>query len=161
MKKLLITLCGIAVISGLSNFAYAEENACPKQFTPEMKAKMEQKKAEFDQRLNLTPEQKQKMKAIHESARVKIQPLFEKMKVERAKLEQLKTSGAAKAVLMAQHEKVKQIRAQMKVIRQSNFEQIQAILTLDQQKEFNKMHEEHMNERKNQNQFEGKKEAKN
>ena len=150
MKKLFITLCGIAVISGLSNFAYAEGKGCPTdKFSPEMKAKMEQKKVEFETRLNLSPEQKEKMKAHHQSSRVKIQPLFENMKTERAKLKQLKESGASEQVIKSQKEKIKQIRDQMKVIRKSNFEHIQTILTPEQQKEFNKMHEEHKQFKKN------------
>ena len=151
MKKLFITFCGIVVLSGLSHFAYAEEKGCPNSFSPEMKAKMQQKKAEFEARLNLTPDQKEKMKAIHKSAKDKIQPLFECMKTERAKLKQLKTSGASEQQLQAQKQKIKSIREQIKTIRKSNFTQIQAILTPEQQKEFNKMHEEHK-QNKNQNQ---------
>lgn len=169
MKKLFITLCGIAVLAGLSDFAYAEEKGCHKNFSSEMKsgkgqnftpeqkeqfkAKMEQKKAEFEARLNLTPAQKEKMKAIHQASRTKIQPLFECMKIERAKLQQLKSSGASEQAIQEQKQKVKQIRDQIKVIRKSNFEQIQAILTPDQQKEFNKMHEEN---KKNRNKLEKK-----
>ncbi|HBG49481.1 MAG TPA: hypothetical protein DDW90_08285 [Cyanobacteria bacterium UBA9971] len=178
MKKLFITLCGVAVLAGLSNFAYAEGKGCPtdkfspemkgkmhQNFTPEqreqMKAKMQQKKAEFEARLKLTPTQKEKMKAIHESAKCKIQPLFENMKTERTKLKQLKESGASQQEIQAQKAKTLKIREQIKAVRKSNFEQIQAILTPEQQKEFNKMHEEHkknMNEHKNdfKNKFEEK-----
>jgi len=73
------------------------------------------------------------------------------MKTERAKLKQLKTSGASEQQLQAQKQKIKSIREQIKTIRKSNFTQIQAILTPEQQKEFNKMHEEHK-QNKNQNQ---------
>jgi len=173
MKKLFITLCGIAVLSGLSNFAYAEGKGCPtdkfspemkgkmhQNFTPEqreqMKAKMQQKKAEFEARLKLTPDQKEKMKAIHESAKCKIQPLFESMKTERAKLKQLKESGASQQEIQAQKAKVLKIREQIKAVRKSNFEQIQAILTPEQQKEFNKMHEEHKQFKNQKNKFEEK-----
>ena len=175
MKKLLITVCGIAILAGLSNFAYAEEKGCPtNKFVPEMKgkmqqnkfefgkrqdltpeqkeqmkAKMQQKKAEFEARLQLTSEQKEQMKAIHESAKCKIQPLFENMKTESTKLKQLKESGASQQEIQAQKAKTLKIREQIKDVRKSNFEQIQAILTPEQQKEFNKMHEEHKNDFKN------------
>jgi len=152
MKKLFITLCGIAVISSLSNFASAEDKGCPTKFTPEMKAKMEQKRAEMDKRLNLSPEQKEKMKAIHEASKTKIKPLFEKMKVEREKMKQLKDSSASKEEINAQRAKLKLIREQLKAIRTADFEKMQAFLTPAQQAEFNKMHDErksHMESRKN------------
>ncbi len=147
MKKLFITLCGVVVLAGLSNFVYAKGCPCnaPK-FTPEVKAKMEQKKAEFDKRLNLSSEQKDKMKAIHEASKAKIIPVFEKVKFEKAKLKQLKQSGASQQELQAQHAKVRTLREQIKTLRQEDFQQVQAILTADQQKEFNKMHEEHKKE---------------
>ncbi len=50
-----------------------------------MKAKMEQRKAEFDKKLNLTEDQKAKMKAIHESSKSKMHGLFEKLRAKKAK----------------------------------------------------------------------------
>lgn len=147
MKKLFITLCGIAVISSISGFATAQEKGCPKNFSPEMKAKMEQKRAEFDKRLNLTAEQKEKMKAIHEESRIKIKPLFERLKTEKTKLNQLKASNAPAADIKNQKEKLHSIKAQLKEIRKADFEKIQSILTPEQQKEFNKMHEENKKNR--------------
>lgn len=149
MKKLFITLCGIAVLSGLSNIAFAEGMGCPNKFSPEMKAKMEQRKAEFDKRLNLTPEQKEKMKAIHQESRAKIKPLFECMKNEREKLLQIQSSSTAtQQDIQAQREKITHIKSEIKAIRKMNFEKTQAILNPEQQKEFKKMREEHKNKMK-------------
>ena len=156
MKKLLITLCGIVMLSGLSNFAHAEDKCHPDKFSPEMKAKMEQRKAEFEKRLNLTQEQKDKMKAIHEASRDQIKPLFESLKSEREKLNQLKSSGASEQEIQAEQQKAGIIRDSIKTIRKSNFEQTQAILTPAQQKEFNKMHEERKKFRNHKNKFEEK-----
>lgn len=150
MKKLLLTLFGIAVLSSASGFAYAEEFPHPDKFSPEMKAQMEQRKAEFEKRLNLTQDQKDKMKAMHEASRAKIKPIFESLKTEREKLNQLKScTTASKQEIKTQEEKVCSIRKEIRAIRKANFEQIQAILTPEQQKEFNKMHEEHKKHRKN------------
>ena len=165
MKKLFITLCGIAVLSSITGFASAEDKGCPKStpeiktgteqnrpefvgrhhFTPEMKAKFEQKRAEFDKKLNLTPDQKAKMKAVHQASRAQIKPLFEQMKAERAKMKQLESSSASKDAIAAERTKIHQIREQLKTIRKADFEKIQAFLTPDQQALFNKMHEERKN----------------
>ena len=45
-----------------------------KQFTPEQKAKMEQRKAEMEKRLGITEEQKAQLKAIHEQSKEQIAP---------------------------------------------------------------------------------------
>jgi|GEM_PF-4531362 len=164
MKKLFVTLCGIAVLSSLSGHAFAENtgyggdfSAGEHKLTPEMKAKMEQKKAEFQQRLNLTTEQKEKMEALHQSAREKMRPLFESMKIEIKKMKQLGAASASEQDKKAQMAKIQSIRNQTKTIRESNFNQIQTILTPEQQKEFNKMHEERKNLRKEKmNQFKEK-----
>jgi Spy/CpxP family protein refolding chaperone len=153
MKKLFITLCGIALLSSISGHAFAENTNCPAKnpptenmnrphkFSPEMKAKMEQKRAEFEKKLNLAPDQKTKMKAIHQASREKMKPLFESMKAERAKLEQLKTGNSPAKDIQAQQDKIRQIKDQIKAERKSNFEQVQAILTPAQQKVFNEMHQ--------------------
>jgi len=148
MKKIFAVLFSTAILLSLSGMVFAKggEMNCPMQNSPEMKAKMEQKKAEFEQRLNLTEDQKTKIKAIREQSREKIKPLFESMKVERAKLHQLKESGASQKEIDAQKTKLKMIREKIKEEQKANFEKVQSILTPDQQKEFNKIHEEHKKE---------------
>lgn len=150
MKKLMLTLCTIAVLTGITNSAFANETGCKRNITPEMKAKFEQRKAEFEKRLNLTPEQKTKMDAIHQESRAKIKPLFDAMKVEKQNLVQLQACATTpKETIAAEEAKVQQLRTQIKAIRKENFEKTQAILTPDQQKEFNKMHEERKKHRHN------------
>jgi len=143
MKKLFITLCGIAVLSSISVHAFAEDMNGPHKFSPEMKAKMEQKRAEFDKKLNLTPVQKDKMKAMHQASREKMKPLFENIRAERTKLEQLKSSNSSVKDIQAQEDKIHKIKDQIRAERKSNFEQTQTILTPDQQKVFNEMHNKH------------------
>lgn len=146
MKKMLTILCSAAVLASVSNFAFAEgKEFRGKNLTPEQKAQMEQKRAEFDARLNLTPEQKEKMKDFHQESKAKIEPIFAQIKVEKAKMKQLKESGASENEINIQMKKIHKLREDMKAIRKANFEQIQTILTPEQQKEFNKMHEEHKN----------------
>lgn len=150
MKKLLLTFCSIAIFTGITNAAFANENGCHRNFTPEMKAKFEQRKAEFDKRLNLTPAQKEQMKAIHEESKVKIKPLFECLKAEKQNLTQLQASQTTpKETITAQEAKIKKLKTEIRAIRKENFEKTQAILTPDQQKEFNKMHEERKKHRPN------------
>ena len=155
MKKLAVTLCGMIVLTGLSSQVFAEGANCPpknwqnenmdhqRQFPPEMKAKMEQKRAEFEQRLNLTPEQKEKMKAIHEASKEKMRPLFESIRAEKQQMKALGGTNASAENIQAEQAKLMDIKSRIRAIRKSNFEQVQAILTPEQQKEFNKMHEEH------------------
>ena len=147
MKKLFVILCGIALLSSISGHVFAEDMNCQHKFSPEMKAKMEQKRDEFEKKLNLTDDQKEKMKAIHQASREKIRPLFENLKAERTKLNQLKFCNSPEKDIQAQQDKINNIKKQIKAERKSNFEQIQAILTPDQQKEFNKMHEQHKKHR--------------
>lgn len=149
MRKLFIAFCTMAVLSVVSNFATAEEMGCTGKFTPEMKAKMEQRRAEFEQRLNLTPEQKEKMKAIHQESRAKIKPLFESLRREKEKMQQLEScQPPSQKNIQNENEKISQIKSKIKDIRKINFDKTMAILNPDQQKEFIKMREEHKREKR-------------
>jgi len=165
MKKILIAVCTATALSSITGVVFAENQGCPvntqnnvhadikqnneqnkvnckREISPEMKAKMTQMKEEFNKRLNLSPEQKEKMKAIHESSRQKMYPLMQSFKAERDKLQQLKDSNATKQNIEVQRDKVKELFKEIKTLRTANFEQIQTILNPEQQKEFNKFHEE-------------------
>jgi Spy/CpxP family protein refolding chaperone len=147
MKKKFVTLCSIAMLTSLSSSAFAQKDFSPHhKMTPEMKAKMEQRKEEFEKRLNLTPEQKEKMRAMHEASKEKIRPLFEQMRLEKDKLNQLRTSNASAQDIKLQEEKVFKLKSELRNIRKADFEKTQSILNPEQQKEFNKMHEEHKKE---------------
>ena len=85
MKKILMTAAiGTALIFGAmsANAQPMDENGKPmppeyrhhREFTPEMKAKMEKRKAEIEKRLKLTDKQKEQLKAIHEKAKAEIAP---------------------------------------------------------------------------------------
>ena len=51
--------------------------------SPEMKAKMEKKKAEFDKKLNLTDEQKAKAEQIRKDGFEKMKPVMDQIKVKK------------------------------------------------------------------------------
>lgn len=168
MKKLLITLCGTAVLLSVSNFASAEGQKfeCKRsgnfegkgpgyRFSPEKRAEMQKKRAEFRKKLNLTEEQQEKMKSLHEASREKMKSLFVELRKEKAKLKQLRDDGASKEKMKLQMQKIHKIKAQKKELRKTNFEKMQTFLTPEQQKEFNKMHEEH--KKKMKNKFKNKK----
>ena len=157
MKKLLIALCGTAILFSISTFALAEGGKMHGKMTEEQKQKMEQKKAEFETRLKLTEKQKEQMKALHEESKAKIEPIFERLKLEKAKIRQLKQQGASEEELKAQMDVIRKLKAEKRAIRKANFEKMQALLTPEQQKEFNKMHEEHMQKMKKMKNKKGKK----
>ena len=130
-----------------------------KPLTAEQKAKMEQRKAEIDKRLNITEEQKAKLKAIHEKSKAEIAPKVKQLteveyeldvlnKKEFASktfgistLENVKLSG--KSVDQLRNE-AKALRNEIRAIRKANFEACQAVFTAEQKQELEKMKKEHV-----------------
>lgn len=155
MRKLLLTLCGVAVLSSVSSFTSAEGGYNHGKMTEEQRQKMKQRRTEFRKKLNLNPEQQEKMKALREASRVKMKSLHEQLRREKAKLKQLREGGASEEEIKLQRQKIHKAKARKKEIIKANFEKMQTFLTPDQQKEFNKMHEEH--KKKMKNKFKNKK----
>lgn len=111
------------------------------------KIKIQQsKKAEFENRLKLTDEQKAKAKAIREKGHEELQPIMEKIKTKREEIRAVKLSKIAPR---AQEEKIGTIRGELKElnkkaheIRMKNMKEFEAILTKKQVKELEKMKRE-------------------
>ena len=99
------------------------QTECFKPMTPEERAKLrEEKKAEFEARLNLTEKQKAKLEKIKADEKKALEPYREKIKKEQAKIEEL--------------------FEQEKAIRMDSMKKFEATLTAEQKAELEKMKQE-------------------
>ena len=71
------------------NPMYHHHQKFQKEFTPEMKAKMEKRKAEIEKRLQITEEQKILLKQAHEKAKAEIAPKIKQLSEVEFELEVL------------------------------------------------------------------------
>ena len=115
--------------------------------SPEMKAKMEQKKAEFDKKLGLTDEQKTKAEQIRKDGFEKMKPVMDQIKAKKDEIRTIRENGAltqaeAKAKIDVLHKDIMDLKAQAKEIRKQNMQEFEAILTDKQKKTLEKMKQE-------------------
>lgn len=168
MKKILVaTVISSALLLGMStvnakpyyhhqgpHMDYKQEQM---KKGPEMKEEMARRKALMEKRLNITAEQKEQLKAIHESSKEKIAPKikalteaefelsvlkkreFNKDKFGIATLEEVQLSGKTQEQLMTE---IKTLKNEIKEIKKANFEESQKIFTSKQKKELEKMRKE-------------------
>lgn len=123
---------------------------CPKCMCEKHKQKMkemhEARKKEFESRLNLTDEQKQKAKEIRMKGHQEIKPIFEEMKTKKSELIELKKKGNPSLIEQAKirqlENEVKALKDKAKSIRQSNKNEFEKILTKKQKNELKKMEKE-------------------
>lgn len=147
MKKILMaTLCTSMIIFG-ANYALADTATAKNDAPPpppkehKMKQPPHQKLAE---RLNLTEEQKTIVKEQHKKSFEKMKPLMDEMRVKRQAIREIKENST-----LSEKDKNKQIatiRKDMKVlkvkadkIREANMKEFEAILTVEQKAEFEKI----------------------
>lgn len=158
MRKILLTslIASAVVINGI-NLSFAEEQNTHKhskgnyaQGQGHSKHKHmlnEQGKpvkpgAILSKKLNLTPEQEAKAKAMRESSRDKIKPLFDDLRSEKEKLTQMKQAGASQQELQKQLEKIHSLKLRIKEIHQNNLGEFEKILNNEQKTEFQKIKEQ-------------------
>ncbi len=115
--------------------------------SPEMKAKMEKKKAEFDKKLNLTDEQKAKAEQIRKDGFEKMKPVMDQIKVKKDEIRAIRENGSltqaeAKTKIDALHKDIMELKIQAKEIRKQNMQDFEAILTDKQKKTLEKMKQE-------------------
>ena len=126
--------------------AKCEKKFDPAKMDPAKKAQFEQKRAEFDQRLNLTDEQKAQAKTIRENGRAQMQPIMEQLKAKNAEAQAVQNSKLAPEAQQAKLDQInadkKVLKGQLREIRRKNMQDFEAILTPDQKKELTKMKEE-------------------
>lgn len=156
MKKLVLASTLILFLSvGAANAQPCPlegQKPCPKMeqkcqkppMSPEMKAKMEQKKAEFDKKLNLTDEQKTKAEQIRKDGFEKMKPVMDQIKVKKDEIKTIRQNGSltqaeANAKVQALHKEIGELKAQAREIRKQNMQEFEAILTDKQKKTLEKM----------------------
>ena len=114
---------------------------------PEMKAKMDEKRAEFDKKLGLTDEQKAKSEQIRKDGFEKMKPIMDQIKVKRDEIKTIRENGSltqaeANAKVQALHKEIMELKGQAKEIRKQNMQDFEAILTDKQKKTLEKMKQE-------------------
>ena len=115
------------------------------------KEEIEAKKAEFDKRLNLTEEQKQKIEENKKQDIEKMKPVFEEMKAKRHEMRKIDFD----ATLSPEQKQAKkeELKAELKVLREKadayraeNMKNFESVLDDKQKKEFKKIQEEQKKE---------------
>jgi Spy/CpxP family protein refolding chaperone len=155
MKKLFLnlTLTALFAISMIGIPAFAQDNTqpCPLNQGPGMGPPAEAGQGQFRKgmhkgqgemrggmmgmfkKLNLTEEQKTKLKAQRESAKTQIQSLRPQMKTEREKLmDQMFDPNVSKQQLLTQADKVANLQSKLHKIRIENMADLKTILTPEQ-----------------------------
>lgn len=159
IMSFLIGTYDVSAAPGQNNFIAtpASISSLKKPLGP-TREEIERKKAEIDQRLGVTEEQKAQLKVIHEKAKLEIQPkikeltsveheidVLEKQRMSKERydintLENVQLSGKSIEQLQAE-EKV--LMDEIHKIRKAQFEESQKIFTDKQRKELEKMRQEH------------------
>jgi len=103
----------------------------------------EQRKKEFEQRLNLNEKQKEKAKEIHKAGKEQIKPVIIQIEIKKQEIETVKLSRMA---IKAQEEKINQLQQeiaqlekQAQEIRKKNSQEFEKILNKKQKAELDKM----------------------
>lgn len=150
---LAVLFCAASVHAAPCPLASSDEAQKPqmqkihKPISPEKKAQMEKRKAEFDKKLNLTEEQKTKAEAIRKDGFEKMKPVMEQMKVKRDEIRAIREDGKltqaeAKAKIDVIHKDMIELKKQAAEIRKQNMAEFEAILTDKQKKTLEKMKQE-------------------
>lgn len=156
MKKTLIfaSLLAIAVVPAFAveqattttTEKTAVEAVAPKNIERKAPVNFEKKRAEFENRLKLTDEQKAKAKEIRQKGHEEMKPVMEKIKVKYDEIANIKRNKMAEH---AQQEQIAEVQKQIKAlkrhaheIRMKNMKEFESILTKKQLKELKKMKEE-------------------
>lgn len=167
-NKIFLSTLILMIISSLTISYAAEQNAVKKEIQPNpysyhhmmpppnKDGKIEKpdfaaKRAEFEKRLELTDEQKAKIKANREKDRETMKPVFEQI---RAKHEKFREIDADKSLSAEDKEKQKQelkkelktLKTQADTLRKENMKNFESLLTNKQKKEFAKIKKEQKKE---------------
>ena len=114
---------------------------------PPSKAEMEAKKAEFENRLKLTEEQKVQIEKNKQNDREKMKPILDKMKENKAKIREIhkdmSLSPEDKVLKSAKYEKeLIDLNVKANELRKENMKNFESVLTAEQKVEFLKIKEE-------------------
>ena len=118
------------------------------QPTPPSAEKMAQKRAEFENKLKLTDEQKAQAKEIRLKGHEEMKPIMEQMKAKKIEFDTVKKDGSL--TVAEQTEKLNALRAEMKTLRKQakdlrikNMQEFESILTSEQKETLQKIKKEH------------------
>lgn len=145
MKKLCSLLAFLVALTIGVNGVSACENCPHKTHTPPPHAKMKTppKRLDIDKELNLTAEQKAKLKAHQEESRAKLAPIREKRMKNKAKFEEVKNSKMTDSEKQAKYNELKaeakDLRKQANVIREEDRKFFESILDNTQKAKFEKI----------------------
>jgi Spy/CpxP family protein refolding chaperone len=106
------------------------------QNAPEME---ETKPDRLIQKLNLTPEQQQKIKDIRSKYRGQISQQMTEFRTERQKLQELMAGNASNDELRSQHQQVAQTKDQLENLHFESMLEMRAVLTPEQRVQFAQM----------------------
>ena len=152
MKKLAILL-SLVVLSTSCSYA-AETKTTQKTTRPvitqeQMQKLKAEREAAFEQKLNLTDEQKAQAKEFRTQAHEKLAPIMKKIKENRQQAFDIKKARGDVKVqeekLVALDNEFKELQKQMHQIRQQNMKDFESILTADQKKILKNMKKEGRN----------------
>lgn len=146
MKKILVLLLAV-YLSSVTVQAEVTKNVtkCPAPAKAAVQQNIQRQNA-FDQRLNLTAEQKQKSKEIRLDGRKKLKPVLEKIKALDEQMKQVKESNLTQE---EQEKKLTKMKSDMKALRKKahnirvdNMKKFEKILTEEQLKTLQEMKQE-------------------
>lgn len=153
MKKILAVSSLLAL--SLSVPTFAQDVANPPEMPPAINAEnknpdfqnrkkpnFEKKRAEFENRLQLTDEQKAKAKALREQGRKDMEPVMNELRIKHQEMKKLKEANAPKEDFDKLRAEVQVLHKKMHEQRMKNMKDFEAILTKKQLKELNKIKEE-------------------
>jgi len=98
-------------------------------------------------KLDLTPEQSQKIEEIHEQAHSDNEALYQEMQTNREEMRSLFTSDASTAELRQQHQELQGLRQQIGTSRFETKLQVREILTPEQRTKMAELMEQHRGKR--------------
>lgn len=109
------------------------------EYKKKWKEKHKQMAEKLAKELNLTKDQKNESKKLHEEARKKIKPIMEEFRKERKKLRELKRSNAPQDQIDKQMQKLKDLKDRAHEIHMDNLRKFEAILDPEQKAKFQEM----------------------
>ena len=152
MKKIVLTLCALCVLTSAS-IAAETDNKVPEKKNPPTREQMMKmhhaREAVFEQKLGLTEVQKLKVREQRKQGFEKIKPVMEQLKAKKQEAEMIRRSKLTveeqEAKLAVLDKEIQELQKQANVIRKQNMKDFESILTSKQRKTLKQMKKEGRN----------------
>ena len=148
-KSLVLAAIATMILAQSASFAATTPTTSEPQKNAEQTKVCPKKPPErpnFDDRLNLTQEQRQKAHELRMQGHEKIKPAFEQIKAKKEEIKKIKTSNISESKKQKKIEPLKndlrKLKAEVRKIHEENMKQFEAILTPEQKAEFEKIKQE-------------------